>query len=78
MTDITDGGAGTIKIQEYKIATRCFICGEEVVIPDPYSYPVVCDDCKRAIQIVKSLYKDKPCWGCRDFKCGCCTKVTSS
>lgn len=75
MADITYGGAVTVKVS--KDQTACLICGKEVIIPDPYSYPVVCDDCKRAVQIVKSLYKDKPCWDCRDFKCGCCTKATS-
>lgn len=60
--------------REYELATPCLICGESVPIPNFCNYPVVCDECKRAIELVKSLYKNEPCWDCKDFKCGCCTK----
>lgn len=67
-----------ITVQEPKYATPCLICGERVIIPDPYRYPVVCDDCKRAIELVKMLYKNKHCWNCKDPKCGVCNTFTIS
>lgn len=75
MADITDGETVTIKKQEYQTATRCFICGKEIITSDFYRYPIVCDDCKRAVELVKTLYKNKPCWDCKDPQCGVCDKV---
>lgn len=75
MADITVGGAGTLKIPECQVATHCPICGKEIITSDLYRYPIVCDDCKRAVELVKMLYKNKPCWNCKDHQCGVCTKV---
>ena len=75
MADTTVGGAGTIKIQEYQTATHCPICGKEIITSDLYRYPIVCDDCKRAVELVKIHYKDKPCWDCKDPQCEVCIKV---
>ena len=57
MADITVGGAGTIKIPEYQTATRCLICGKEVITSDSYLYPIVCDEWKEAVELIKVLYR---------------------
>lgn len=59
-------------VSEPEFATPCLICGKAVIIWDPHSYPVVCDECKRAVELVKMLYKNKPCWDCKDPKCEIC------
>ena len=67
-----------ITVQEPTYSTPCLICGEGVVISDLHRYPIVCDECKRAIELVKSLYKNRPCWSCKDPKCGICNTFTIS
>lgn len=71
-------GTYKVSIAEPEFATPCLICGKAVIIWDPHSYPVVCDECKRAVELVKSLYKNKPCWTCKDFTCGCCTNINQA
>lgn len=57
MADITEGEAGTIERQEYQTAIRCLICGKEVITSDHYLHPIVCDECKEAVELIKVLYR---------------------
>ena len=67
MADITVGGAGTIKIPEYQTATHCLICGKEIITSDPYRYPIVCDECKEAVELIKVLYRhNRYLWNPKD------------
>ena len=75
MGDIIHDEAGTIKVSGYQTVTHCLICGKEVITSDFYRYPIVCDDCKRAVELVKMLYKNKHCWDCKDPKCGICNRT---
>ena len=78
MDNIIRDGAGTIEIPAYQAAAHCLICGKEVIISDFYRYPMVCDECKRAVELVKMHYKNKPCWNCNDPECGVCNRFIVS
>lgn len=58
MANITDGEAGMVKIPEYQTETHCLICGKKVITSDFYRYPIVCDECKEAVELIKVLYRN--------------------
>lgn len=65
MDDITHSETGTVKISECETATRCLICGKEIITPNFYRYPIVCDDCKQAVELIKVLYRQNGgLWDC--------------